>query len=59
MVAEVRNFITDPPQYRKYEAFKKRVVREFQDNEDKHWRMLLNQAELGEQRPSRFLRRLK
>jgi len=59
IVAEVSDFTTNPPQYGKYEAFKTRVLHIFQDSEEKRLKTLLYQAELGDQRPSRFLRRLK
>jgi len=42
VVAEVSNFIIDPPQYGKYEALKTRILHEFRDNEEKHLRTLLN-----------------
>jgi len=59
IVAEVSDFTTNPPQYGKYEAFKTRVLHAFRDSEEKHLKTLLYQAELGDQRPSRFLKRLK
>jgi len=59
IVAEVSDFTTNPPQYGKYEAFKTRVLHTFRDSEEKRLKTLLYQAELGDQRPSRFLKRLK
>jgi len=59
VVAKISDFTTNPPQYGKYEAFKVRVLHIFQDSEEKRLKTLLYQAELGDQRPSRFLRRLK
>jgi len=58
IVAEVSDFTANPPQYGKYEAFKTRVLRTFQDSEEKRLKTLLHE-ELGDQRPSRFLKRLK
>jgi len=59
IVAEVSDFTANPPQYGKYEAFKTRVLHTFRDSEEKRLKTLLYQAELGDQRPSRFLKRLK
>jgi len=59
IVAEVSDFITNPPQYGKYETFKTHVLHIFQDSEEKHLKTLLYQAGLGDQRPSHFLRHLK
>jgi len=52
VVAEVSDFITNPPQYGKYEAFKARILHIFQDSEEKRLKTLLYQAELGDQRVS-------
>jgi len=52
----MRDFIMDPSQYK---ALKSNVIYELRDSEKKRLRALLNQAEFGDQRPSRFLRRLK
>jgi len=57
IVAKVSDFIADPPQYGKYEAFKARIVHAFQDSEEKRLKTLLYQAKLEDQRPSRFLKR--
>jgi len=59
VVAEVSDFTANPPQYEKYEAFKARVLHIFQDSKEKRLKTLLYQAELGDQRPSHFSRRLK
>jgi len=59
IIAEVSNFTANPPQYGKYEAFKTRVLHTFQDSEERRLKTLLYQTELGDQRPSRFLKRLK
>jgi len=57
VVTEVSDFILDPPQYGKYEAFKARILHVFQNSEEKRLKSLLYQEELGDQRPSHFLRR--
>jgi len=59
IVAEVGDITTNHPQYGKYEAFKTRVLHAFRDSEEKRLKTLLYQAELGDQRPSRFLKHLK
>jgi len=59
IVAEVSDFTANPPQYGKYKAFKTRVLHTFQDSEEKRLKTLLYQAKLRDQRPSRFLKRLK
>jgi len=47
LLAEISDFIMDPPQYGKYEALKTHVLHEFRDSEDKRWRTLLNQENSG------------
>jgi len=59
IVAEVSDFTINLSQYEKYEAFKARVLHVFRDSEKKRLEMLLYQGELGDQRSSCFLRRLK
>jgi len=59
IVAKVSDFTINPPQYGKYKAFKTRVLHTFQDSEEKYLKTLLYQAELGDQRPSCFLKHLK
>ncbi|XP_018358555.1 PREDICTED: uncharacterized protein LOC108758226 [Trachymyrmex cornetzi] len=59
VLAEVSELLTNPPEFNKYEALKSCILREFQDSEEKRLKTLLNQTELGIQRPSHLLRRMR
>jgi len=51
-----KDLIKNLPQSGNYEALKARIMSEFQLSEAKRWKGLLDQAEFGDQRPSRALR---
>lgn len=59
VLAEVSELITNPPENGKYDALKTRILTEFQDSEEKRLKTLLNQTELGNQRPSRLLKHMR
>jgi len=59
VLAEVSELVINPPESGKYEALKARILSEFQESEEKRLKTLLNQTELGSQRPSRLLRHMR
>lgn len=59
ILAEVSELVTNPPASNKYKVLKACILREFQDSEEKCLKTLLNQTELGNQRPSCLLRHMK
>ncbi|XP_066585569.1 uncharacterized protein [Prorops nasuta] len=59
VLSEVSETVINPPAEGKYDTLKKKVLEEFQVSEEKRLRSLLNQADLGNQRPSKMLRTMR
>lgn len=59
VLKEVSDFITNPPAEGKYDGIKAAILREFEESATKRLNRLLNSMPLGEQRPSRLLRRMR
>lgn len=59
VLSEVSELITNPLEAGKYDALKARILAVFQDSEEKRLKTLLNQTELGNQRPSRLLKHMR
>ncbi|KMQ86215.1 gag-pol polyprotein [Lasius niger] len=55
----VTDLITDPPHQDKYEAIKKGIISAFGESKEAKLRKLLRGQELGEDKPSHLLRRLR
>lgn len=55
----VTDLITDPPSTNKYEAIKKRIISSFGESKEAKLRKLLRGQELGEDKPSHLLQRLR
>lgn len=58
VLGEVSSVIVDPPTTNKYETLKDKILAEFRDSEEKRLRKLLTHTDLGDQRPSRLLKRM-
>ncbi|XP_036144358.1 uncharacterized protein LOC118646148 [Monomorium pharaonis] len=56
---EVKDIITQPPETEKYEALKKALIQRLTDSQDNRMRQLLEREEIGDRKPSQFLRYLK
>ncbi|XP_020298614.1 uncharacterized protein LOC109862862 [Pseudomyrmex gracilis] len=56
---EVKDVITQPPTGSKYPTVKKALIQRLTDSQENRIRQLLEQEELGDRRPSQFLRHLK
>jgi len=59
LLFEIKDLIKNPPQSGKYKALKARIMSDFQISEGRRLKELLNQAEFGDQRPPRALRRMR
>ncbi|XP_066585417.1 uncharacterized protein [Prorops nasuta] len=59
VLSEVSETVINPPAEGKYDTLKKKVLEEFQVSEEKRLRSLLNQTDLGNQRPSKMLRTMR
>ncbi|XP_020299108.1 uncharacterized protein LOC109863283 [Pseudomyrmex gracilis] len=55
---EVKDVITQPPSGNKYAAIKKALIQRLTDSQEQRIRQLLEQEELGDRKPSQFLRHL-
>jgi len=55
---EVKDLITSPPANNKYEALKKALIQRLSASQEQQIRQLLEHEEMGDRRPSQFLRHL-
>jgi len=55
----VTDLITDPPAHNKYDAIKTRIINAFSESKETKLRKLLRGQELGEDKPSHLLQRLR
>lgn len=55
---EIKDVITQPPQNDKYGAIKKALIQRLTDSQEQRIKQLLEHEELGERKPSQFLRYL-
>ncbi|XP_071653919.1 uncharacterized protein [Temnothorax longispinosus] len=55
---EIKDVITHPPAEHKYEAIKKALIQRLTDSQGQRIRQLLEHEELGDRKPSQFLRHL-
>lgn len=55
----ISDIIRAPPAENKYEAIKSRLIKDFTDSENRKLRRLLQECELGDQKPSQLLRQMK
>lgn len=58
-VEQISDIIMSPPNTGRYEQIKKRLLSVYEESENKQLQRLLNEVELGDQRPSQLLRRMR
>lgn len=58
-IAEVEDIITDPPKVDKYVRLKTELIRRLSTSEEQRVRQLLSDEEIGDRKPSQFLRHLR
>lgn len=56
---QVSDIITSPPQEEKYETLKQRLFTVFEESAERQFQKLVGEMDLGMQRPSQLLRRMK
>ncbi|XP_054257400.1 uncharacterized protein LOC128982465 [Macrosteles quadrilineatus] len=59
IAAEVEDIITNPPQGDKYGHLKKKLIERLSASEEQRVRRLLSEEDLGDRKPSQFLRHLR
>lgn len=55
---EVKDIITNPPAERKYDTLKRELIKRLSESEDARLKQMLNKEELGDRKPSQYLRSL-
>ncbi|XP_036144942.1 uncharacterized protein LOC118646355 [Monomorium pharaonis] len=55
---EIKDLITQPPEKNKYESIKKALIQRLSISQEQQIRQLLEHEEMGDRRPSQFLRHL-
>lgn len=58
-VEQIGDIILSPPNTGRFEELKKRLLSVYEESETKQLQKLLNEVELGDQRPSQLLRRMR
>lgn len=58
-IQQISDLVLKPPETGKYEALKTRLIAVYQESESRSLQKLLRGLELGDQRPSQLLRRMK
>lgn len=59
VIQQVSDLLRDPPASKKFEALKLRLISTYEESEAKQFEKLLSQMDLGEQKPSQLLRRMR
>lgn len=59
VIAQVTDILTDPPACDKYNTLKKRLLEIYEESEERKIKKLIGEMELGDQKPSQLLRRMK
>lgn len=59
VIQQVSDLLRDPPASNKFQALKTRLISTYEESETKQFEKLLSQMELGEQKPSQLLRKMR
>lgn len=59
ITAEIEDIVTDPPKTDKYNYLRKELIRRLSQSEQQRVRQLLSEEELGDRKPTQFLRNLR
>lgn len=58
-IQQVTDLLIDPPEKNKYEALRSRLLQIYEESESRKIQKLIGEMELGEQKPSQLLRRMR
>lgn len=58
-IQQVSDILLKPPESRKYEALKTRLLTVYEESENRQFQKLLSEMQLGDQKPSQLLRRMR
>ena len=56
---QVSDIIANPPEERKFQTLKERLIHVYEESAQKQFKKLMEEMELGDQKPSQLLRRMK
>lgn len=59
VVAQITDFLVNPPETNKYEALKRKLLVMFEETKNRQIEKLISEMELGDQKPSQLLRKMK
>lgn len=59
VIQQVTDLLVDPPEQQKFEALRTRLLQIYEESESRRIQKLIGEMELGEQKPSQLLRRMK
>lgn len=59
VIEQVSDIVLNPPATHKYETLKNRLLAVYEESENRQFQKLLGEMELGDQKPSQFLRRMR
>lgn len=59
VLEQVIDLLRDPPAVKKFDALKARLISTYEESEAKQFEKLLSQMELGDQKPSQLLRKMR
>lgn len=59
VVAQISDFLVNPPETNKYEALKKKLLVIYEETKNRQIEKLISEMELGDQKPSQLLRKMK
>lgn len=59
VIQQVSDLLRDPPANKKYEALKTRLISVYEESESRQFEKLLRDMELGDQKPTQLLRRMR
>ncbi|XP_064486103.1 uncharacterized protein LOC135398648 [Ornithodoros turicata] len=58
VMAEVRDIVTNPPSDNPYDTLKQQIIKRLSESQQQRLRQLLTTEELGDRKPTQFLRRM-
>lgn len=59
VLEQISDLVVNPPTEDKYKALKERLITEYTDSEERQTKILLNELELGDRKPSALLREMR
>lgn len=58
IIAQVTDILLNPPETKKYEILKQKLIKIYEESEDRQVKKLIGEMELGDQKPSQLMRKM-